>query len=58
MKTTETQEIGLRSGSDARTHGRVEEYAQLMKERLLSLGQSEVQAEAARMQIIDRFGKV
>jgi len=46
----------LRSGADARRAGRVPEYAQHMKERLLALGQTEAQAEAARMTIIDRFG--
>lgn len=53
----ENTPVGLRSGADAREHGRVEEYALLMKEKLLEMGQTENQAEAARLQIIERFGK-
>lgn len=52
----ETREEGLRSGADARAHGRVEEYAQVMKAYLLSIGQTEAQAEDARLTIVRRFG--
>jgi hypothetical protein len=47
----------IRSGADARRLGLVPEYAQQMKDRLIATGQTEAQAEAARQQIIERFGR-
>ena len=45
-----------RSGAEAREQGRVDEYAAHIKRRLIATGQSEAQAEAARIGIIARFG--
>lgn len=44
-----------RSGSEARRQGKVPEYAAAMKKKLLALGQSEQEAEAHRLAIIERW---
>jgi hypothetical protein len=54
--TMNSKPVGMRSGADARTHGMVNEYAEAMKKDLISMGQSEQQAEAVRLQIIAKFG--
>ncbi len=51
----ENSPVGLRSGMDAARHNRVPEYAALTKAKLLALGQTETQAEKARLGILKRW---